>query len=447
MPWDHLRLTPLALCLGIVLALPRETEATSAVVRGAPPVTNCADSGAGSLRDAVAAAVSGDTIDMTSLGCSEITLTTGAIQTNLAALTLRGPPSPATRLNIRQSPPATNPVLMQNTAGGTFNLYDLELSDGNNVGIAAGGGCLYSAGSIYLKNVLIDNCRVMRDGGGVWAGGTLEMQSSDVVNNTMALGVPIGRGGGVYARGGLIMGYSTVSYNAAEALATGSVAYGGGAFTQGSADISHSTISGNVAGGRDGPLPGSVGGLSIAGYAAYAHIVDSTISGNHADSLVGGVYTNTPLTLSNSTIAFNTATNSSYSSRYAAGGVHVYQTSAVLESTILAHNTAAGTERDLEGYFADVTGAANLIMSSTLSPPGTLSADPMLLPIAANGGRTPTHALAAGSPAIDQGNNLMTLASDQRGPPFVREFGSAPDIGAFEVQEQQDEIFANGFDP
>lgn len=40
------------------------------------PVTNCNDSGNGSLRAAIAEAQNGDTVDMSVLTCSTITLTT-----------------------------------------------------------------------------------------------------------------------------------------------------------------------------------------------------------------------------------------------------------------------------------------------------------------------------------------------------------------------------------
>ena len=43
------------------------------VPAGSVPVTNCNDSGAGSLRDAINSAVSGQTIDLTATGCSTIT--------------------------------------------------------------------------------------------------------------------------------------------------------------------------------------------------------------------------------------------------------------------------------------------------------------------------------------------------------------------------------------
>jgi hypothetical protein len=68
--------------------------------------------------------------------------------------------------------------------------------------------------------------------------------------------------------------------------------------------------------------------------------------------------------------------------------------------------------------------------------------NPLLAPLADNGGPTRTHALRAGSPAIDAGTNVLPLATDQRGR--SRTSGLATDIGAFEVQSEA--IFADGFD-
>jgi len=53
-------------------------------------------------------------------------------------------------------------------------------------------------------------------------------------------------------------------------------------------------------------------------------------------------------------------------------------------------------------------------------PADTIRFDPMLAPLADNGGRTWTHALLDGSPAIDDGNNEAGLLYDQRGPGFPR---------------------------
>ncbi len=65
-------------------ALP-EIPANSIVVH------NCNDSGNGSLRDALTHANNGDTIDLTQLSCSTITLTTGSILFTQTTITLQGP--------------------------------------------------------------------------------------------------------------------------------------------------------------------------------------------------------------------------------------------------------------------------------------------------------------------------------------------------------------------
>ena len=81
-----------------------------------------------------------------------------------------------------------------------------------------------------------------------------------------------------------------------------------------------------------------------------------------------------------------------------------------------------------------VGGANNLIASvgaGITLPADTLNADPLLLPLADNGGPTRTHALAAASPARDAGNNSAKLATDQRG--HARLAGPAVDIGAVEM--------------
>src|SRR5262249_17214072 len=57
------------------------------------------------------------------------------------------------------------------------------------------------------------------------------------------------------------------------------------------------------------------------------------------------------------------------------------------------------------------------------------------------GGPTRTHALLAGSPAINKGLNGSSLAFDQRGPGFARVVGLAADIGAFEVRPPSSSLF------
>ena len=93
-----------------------------------------------------------------------------------------------------------------------------------------------------------------------------------------------------------------------------------------------------------------------------------------------------------------------------------------------------------------LTGANDLIIAADGPlPPDTLRVDPLLAPLADNGGPTLTHALSAGSPAIDTGNDAAGFDFDQRGSGYVRVSGIAADIGAYETQPP-DIIFADGFE-
>src|SRR5205085_2709145 len=60
--------------------------------------------------------------------------------------------------------------------------------------------------------------------------------------------------------------------------------------------------------------------------------------------------------------------------------------------------------------------------------------NPLLSPLASNGGPTQTHALLSGSPALDAGDNTgtSTTSIDQRG--YTRSFNGRQDIGAYEAQ-------------
>src|SRR5262249_4088242 len=86
-------------------------------------------------------------------------------------------------------------------------------------------------------------------------------------------------------------------------------------------------------------------------------------------------------------------------------------------------------------------GSNNLATQSTGLPTGVADTTTALLDLgdlANNGGPTQTIALGPGSAAIDEGLDTTiapyNLATDQRGSRYPRKFGTAVDIGAFEVQ-------------
>lgn len=203
------------------------------------------------------------------------------------------------------------------------------------------------------------------------------------------------------------------------------------------------------------------GGLATIDYLyGTIDLLNSTVSGNQAiggssggSGYGGGIATALPsqFVALNSTIAFNQA---SHFGGGAAGNVRTGITPApYLSSSIVANNQAPIGVDIAKTPSSDpfsIGGSNNLVMLvgngvAFTEPP--ITADPILQPLTANnGGATATHALGAGSPAIDQGANLDGLGCDQRSAPFARTFGAGPDIGAFEVQSPPDYIFGSPFE-
>jgi hypothetical protein len=131
------------------------------------------------------------------------------------------------------------------------------------------------------------------------------------------------------------------------------------------------------------------------------------------------------------------------------GGVRIVYGETAINSSIVAGNSSpVGRDIYCLNFVnrgpVQVIGANNLIGDgnigkSTLAP-GSMTGttmnplDAKLAPLASNGGPTKTHALLAGSPAVNAGSNPLGLVYDQRGTGFTRVSGSGVDIGAFETR-------------
>ena len=236
----------------------------------------------------------------------------------------------------------------------------------------------------------------------------------------------------------------------------------GGGFrsTSGEIVIRNSTIRGNVAGDDGGGFyssntrvhiqdstiwgntaRGHGGGVYWDGAADPLEIEQCTISRNSADGDGGGLYQEQGTTeIASSTIAGNRA-DADRSGGGDGGGFAVADGTVFLVNTIVADNSDTGggapDVSDDGGSGAVASQDYNLIEDPTGA--GSFSAqandvtgvEPELGPLESNGGRTLTHRLLTGSPAIDSGDTA--LEEDQRGWP--RPSGADDDIGAVEAEQ------------
>lgn len=428
---------------------------------GVTPVTSCEDDGPGTLRDAFTNAVSGDVIDLSALSCATITLTTGAMSTTADDLIVQGPGAPALAIDA-----AGQSGVLEHVGLGTLTIKGLTITNGRIEGQDFhGGACVLSAANVEVDDSTLSHCYAYMGhayGGAICAVGDVTLSHSTLSGNTTKghyyiyyyPGYPnpytingTSWGGGAYAGGRFTVTSSTITGNRAEMNNRGSVG-GGLASRSGGQRIEDSTIDHNFAwlgGGFDilGHYAGETGGLTV---------VDSTISGNTAAQSTGGfnAYRLAYAALDNSTVTDNYAPY--------CGGVYVYYGQAHLRSSIIGGNRSTHatnyfglpTAADFDIFYdnATVDGDHDVVMTSNMTmPPDTITDDPLLLPLADNGGPTWTHAFDPASPALDAGSNPDALAFDQRGEGFARTLGLGTDIGAYEAPGAvPDPIFADGFD-
>jgi len=448
--------TPLDITPWSTLA-PSASAMTSSVT---VPVTNCNDSGSGSLRDAVAQAAvftPAIPVDMTQLACSTITLTTGAIVTGAHDLIVKGPGR--NLLTIKKRSGKYYDRIFTHTGTGTLSIYDVGIYGGaiySSSGVAQG-GCIYSAHDVSLTRVDVSSCSLLGStgavGGGVYAAYGVTLDHSNISGNAVVTSSSTtgnATGGGVFGKSVVNAFYSTISGNSATTVDTNSSSAGGGI----AAPVlicRSSTIDNNTADAGGGVFV--MHDLSATFPSALAQC---TISGNTGNKGAGGVWTKYSLSVDNSTIAFNRSgcANSSCS-QVDVGGLLAFGSAASalsIYSSIVANNLdSSNAESDFKAATDfTVSGSHNLIMTvvsgSVAAPGDTLHSDPRLAALSKNGGPTRTHALTLGSPAVDHGFNSLgnTNTFDQRSRCFPRIVGLGTDMGAYELDREA--IFCNGFE-
>jgi hypothetical protein len=293
-------------------------------------------------------------------------------------------------------------------------------------------------------------------GGGILNQGDLELNSVVVVGNHTDYTNLSGTngGGGIQSVGGdLRIIDSTIEGNRGR--------YGGGVSVAVNAgkvlEISGSTISNNLA--LSSSNDGGGGGVYVHGATtASLHITNATFSGNRSQNAaaiyVGSATTN--LTIVNATIADNHTKDAagSYISGGIAAGINNFLAGTVtLHNTILADNVASNPAwHNGMGTLAGASSSHNLIdidysgIGISHSPTTTGNKvgsgsrlATLLAPLGDYGGKTKTHALKVGSPALDAGKGSLSDTLDQRG--YVREYDLTTangidgyrDIGAYEA--------------
>ena len=236
-------------------------------------VTNLNDGGAGSLRNAIDAAVSGDTITFGVTGT--ITLTSGELSIG-KDLTIDGPG--ATSLIVS----GNNSSRVFSTHHSTVMISGITISDGLvATGLNQGGaGILNSIGTLTLDGVVISNNHVPGpDVGGERVGGGIvnQDQGTLTLSNSTISGNSSDRGGGIFNSGGpstMTVSNSTISGNTADG--------GGGIVNYGTLDLSSATVSNNHSTGGTNNIGG------IASEAGQATLKNTIIANNAMGGDCGG---------------------------------------------------------------------------------------------------------------------------------------------------------------
>ncbi|HEU4599162.1 MAG TPA: choice-of-anchor Q domain-containing protein, partial [Solirubrobacterales bacterium] len=363
-------------------------------------VTNTSDSGEGSLRAAIAAANghSGeDGVQIEVSGTIALATELPSIQEDLGIV---GPG--ADNLTVRRSSSAAPFRIFEFLAAADGSLTGLTVADGI---AATGGGISNESGSLTLTRVAVVGneatqaflSSVLPDGGGIYSLGPLTLSESVVSGNRATASEGIfetkARGGGIFALGELTIDRSTVSGNVAEAITEdGEIFSRGGGIYAAQVKIANSTISGNSALAEGGTAPEALGGGFLA--TGFGHLTSVTVTGNSA------------------------------SATQAAGANLHLQTSGLLRNSIVSApggstESCSGFPGGSGGFNLDEDGSCGLETATDLAEV-VAGLDPLLK---LNGGPTPTHALLAGSPALDRGSAFGSPI-DQRGLPRPSDFAS-----------------------
>lgn len=393
-------------------------------------VTNLNDSGPGSLRQAITTANgNGFRVEDAIVFAPDVT---GVIRLNSSLPKITNP------LSIF-GPGAD--VLTIDAGGGS----NPSAPDGNGYRIVEIGSSGGSPETIMFSGLTLTGADHRANGGAILNYWDFAIVDCIIVGNAGSVG------GGIFHRNNILTVLNSEIRNNVATSGGGGISL----FSHQGARISFSTIADNRS-DTGGGVFNDAGNLAV---------VNSTVSGNSATYFGGGIHNSSAATLTvlASTLSGNTSSNSSsqlnnsgvasvISSTIASAGAG--SSGLALEndgSRFVLHNTIVNGRVSHFGA-GELLGSNNLLGQAVGSFPivgvsNRFNLDPLLGPLADNGGPTQTHALLAGSPAIDAGDATFHPAeygtavfSDQRGVGFGRVVdgdgigGPGLDIGSFEIQ-------------
>ncbi|MCL4303737.1 MAG: hypothetical protein KJ077_49080 [Anaerolineae bacterium] len=318
-----------------------------------------------------------------------------------------------------------------NDAGSVTVNNSLFLSNVISGAIGTGGGISNNSGLVVVQNSTFNHNSGL-DGGAIYVHTTasLILTGSTIISNTAGYGAgienrglttasqttvtlnraTIGDGGGIWnLNGQLTLRDSTVSGNIATTTGGGISSYST------SLTLERVTVSGNTSGGNGGGIYSG----------AAASLINVTLSDNHTNANGGG-----GMFQDNGTATLNYVTVAGNTSIVFGGGVYKQGSGTMtLRDTLLTNNSVGNCD-------GVVGSAGHNLSSDTNCGLFTQTGDQQnvalpLGPLANNGGPSLTHRPLTGNPAINGGDCIGGIATDQRS--FSRPFGSNCDVGAVEV--------------
>ena len=333
-----------ALLLAAVAVINTSPQTTNAA--GNITVTSGADSGAGSLRDALASAQDGDTITFNSV--PTVTLN-GQILFSQTNITIDGGTGVTIKSGLTTAS-QTSRLLYASAITGTLTLNGLTFQSGNVTGT---GGAIYSGCAVTATNCTFDGnkssaagaglnvnsggdtiltgCTFSNNasgsaGGGLYSNGSIILTSCNFTDNTASNG----NGGGIRAWGSVTATNCSFIGNITRSPPSGSTASGGGIWSNNNVTLNGCVFVDNIAKVRGSGVSATNGSLLI--------ITNCTFTGN-------GPYTGGPADVGAIDCATRTFIFQSTITDNAGGGVYANTgKTAYLYNCIVAGNTnAAGT--------------------------------------------------------------------------------------------------------